>query len=107
MQKYKTVAMKDSTYDRLSEICEKVGKAKTEILSEIINEIYILVAKRDNVNISFKHDLIADLLSVQLTDRVISGSFEVPSSMPNSEVDKLVHEKIEKEIKGKVLKSEI
>ena len=103
MQKYNTVAMKDVTYDRLTEICRKVGKAKTQLLSEIVDEIYILTANVDGFNVAYSTDLIGNTLHIILTDRKFQAQeskMDAKTLKAESQVVPLVvHVKPQKKVK--------
>jgi hypothetical protein len=77
---YRNVSLKTSTYDNLTEICHKIGKTKTQVLSEIITEISILCANMDDFNLEFATDLPNNLLQVILRDRKFRA---VETSMPS------------------------
>jgi hypothetical protein len=69
VQGYKPVSIKDATYDKLTEICRKIGMSKTTLLSTLINEIFILTANVDDFNLEFDTNLPDDTLTIMVRDR--------------------------------------
>jgi hypothetical protein len=71
---HRTVALKAETYDRLTEICRKTGFPKTQLLSMLINEIFILCATMDDFNLEFDTNLPDNILHIILRDRKIRAT---------------------------------
>jgi hypothetical protein len=69
VQGYKPVSIKDVTYDKLTEICRKIGMSKTTLLSTLITEIFILTATTDGFNMEFATNPLDDTLTIILKDR--------------------------------------
>lgn len=95
---YKPVNMKDVTYDRLSEICDRTQFSKMAMLEMLINELYVLVKPINQCNIEFSGSQVDGILRILVRDRnkFIVEQFDIPSSTPNAKVDRLIAEHIEK-----------
>jgi hypothetical protein len=104
--KIKPINATSVTYDRLKEIAGKSNMTMTALLKMLIDELYLLVATIDRVNIEFAGSQADGILKILVRDRnkMIVGEFNVPHDMPNATVDRIVKAKVEEQFENRRLK---
>lgn len=106
MVEYTTVTVTKETSEQLDFLSDSIGKPKTQILSEIIEEIVGILGSMKpsrgckKVNMQLDSSVLSQTITIQLLGRstIIAGHF------PSDESDKVVDAKVKEKI-GEAIKN--
>jgi len=98
MNEFKKVSVKRATKEKLDQICKVLGKTRSKFLSELINNVWELVAINEAGNIEYDISVLGNSVSIQFygsTKIRIGETKFIEGESPSDETKRII-----KEIKG-------
>jgi hypothetical protein len=91
-KKQSPIKVRSVTADQIRFISEKSGLSMTQVLAEIIGNVFQICCTYSNLNLSYDFEITESKVTIQCEGKnnLQSGSFEVPSKTSNETVDKMV-----------------
>ncbi len=106
---FHNVTIHKTAYDKARFLAKVQNKPISAVLEELLNAVFTVgCSYRKGANLSFEYDITNStvLIKVNGSNRLVSGSFEIPESMPQEDAEKILHSTLEAKIKAKKRKGD-